>query len=97
MLHPPHAFAEDVVIGKRQKIVVVRAIPFRDHLRKIVPVAPQRVRMQVAFPPAQWRIGRNHLIGKGGPGSGCIEDEQPPEKDSLAREAAAPFPPTLDW
>ena len=51
--NPFDAFLEDVVVGQGQEMVAVGLVPFGDHFGEIVAVAPERVRVQVALPPAR--------------------------------------------
>ena len=54
--HPADFGAEDIVIGQCQKLVIVPEIPVGDHFRKVIPVAPKRVGVQIPLVPAS--LGR---------------------------------------
>ena len=51
---PAFAVGKNIVIGHGQEVVIVTLVPVGDHLGKVVAVAPQRVRVQVALPPARF-------------------------------------------
>ena len=59
---PLFALTQNVVVRQRKKVVAALAVPIRDHLRKVVSITPERMRMQVAFPPPQWPLSR--LVSK---------------------------------
>jgi hypothetical protein len=77
--HPPVADGEHVVIGKRQEVITTGAVPLGDHLGKIIPVTPERVRVEVAFPPPRSGICRNGLVGtrRQAPASGQGQHQHP--------------------
>jgi hypothetical protein len=52
------------VIGKGEKMIAIGFIPLGDHFGKIVTVAPEGVRVQVAFPPAEWLSLQGGKAGK---------------------------------
>src|SRR5690606_5823646 len=49
--HPPLAAAEHVVIRQRQEVIPVALVPVAHHLRVLIAVAPERVRVEVAAEP----------------------------------------------
>ena len=53
---PPLALGEDVVVRQGQEVVPALLVPVRDHLRVVVPVAPEGVGVQVALPPTGFRL-----------------------------------------
>jgi hypothetical protein len=51
---PPLLVRRDrVVIRERHELVAISLVPVRDHLRKVVAVAPERVGVRVALPPSR--------------------------------------------
>jgi len=56
-VHPFDALLQNVVIGDRQKVVTILHVPIGYHFGEIVSIAPERVGMEVSFPPAGLRIG----------------------------------------
>ncbi len=71
---PPVALLHDVVIGQCQEMIAVGLVPVGDALGEIIPVAPERVRVQVALPPAD-RFARG---GLGGVEQGADREENDP-------------------
>ena len=59
LAHPHLLRLQHVVVGDGQEVVAVLLVPVRDHLRKIVPITPERMRVCVALEPAR-------LCGGGG-------------------------------
>jgi hypothetical protein len=57
-LLPANALAQHVMVGEREEVVVVCAVPIGDHVGEVVTVAPEGVRVQIAFPPARRGSGR---------------------------------------
>ena len=49
---------QEIMIRQGQEVVSAFAVRLGDHFREVVAVRPERVRVQVAFPPAQWFRGR---------------------------------------
>jgi hypothetical protein len=62
-LQPALPFVDQIVIRKREKMKPVLFIPNGDHLGIIVTVAPERMRVQVSFPPEG--LGRRVLRAGG--------------------------------
>jgi len=50
--HPLLALQHPVVIGQGEKVVTVFLVPVGDGLGEIVAITPERMRVEVALPPA---------------------------------------------
>src|SRR4051812_10259150 len=75
-LEPSLALLHYIVIRQGEKIVAVLFVPIRDHLRVIVPVAPERMRVQIALVP----FGRGGWRRRLGPRQGETEKQQRRQK-----------------
>ena len=51
--HPSLAPTQEIMIRQGQEVVSALAVRLGDHFREVVAVRPERVRVQVALPPAQ--------------------------------------------
>ena len=59
-VEPAPPLLEHVVIGDREEMVALLLVPVGDHVRELVPVAPEGVRVQVPLPPPRLRLLRGH-------------------------------------
>ena len=66
-VHPLVGGVERVVFGEREEMVAVGLVELGDHLREVVAIAPKRVGVEVAAPPASGvsRRGGEHHAGQG--------------------------------
>src|SRR5947207_1190869 len=53
-IEPHLAVLQPIMFGESDEVVTVRFEPRRDHLGEIVSVTPQRVHVEIAFPPAAY-------------------------------------------
>ena len=51
-VNPALALGQHVVVGDAEKVVAVAAVPVGDHFGVVVAIAPERVGVEVALPPA---------------------------------------------
>ena len=49
--NPFLTLTQNVVIGERQEVITAALVPVANHFRKIIPIAPKRMRMHIAFVP----------------------------------------------
>jgi hypothetical protein len=69
---PILSLQRNVVIREGEKVVAVVAVPFGDHLGIIVAVAPERMSVEVAFPPR----GARRFAGEGAFGERSCDGSQ---------------------
>jgi len=64
-IDPSVALGQNVVVGKREEMVAVLLVPIDNHLRIIIAIAPERMGVQIAFPPLG-RCGTGRGVTTGG-------------------------------
>src|SRR5207245_478543 len=57
-VYPALAHQHAIMVGKSEEIVAVILIPAHNHLRIIIAITPEGMRMQIAFPPVRFGGGR---------------------------------------
>ena len=57
-VQPAFAFKHRVMIGEREEVIALILVPRGHHLRVVIAIAPERVRVQVPLPPARRRCLR---------------------------------------
>ena len=50
-IDPFAALGQNVVVGQREEMVAVLFVPIDDHFRIVIAIAPERMGVQIAFPP----------------------------------------------
>ena len=56
VVHPSRTLAEHVVVGQGQKVVAFGLVPVCNHLRELIAVTPQRMRVDVSLPLLRCRF-----------------------------------------
>jgi hypothetical protein len=56
-IHPFGTLLQDVVVGDGQKVVAILTVPIGNDFGKIISIAPERVGMEISFPPSGLGIG----------------------------------------
>ncbi len=77
--HPAVTLRQDVVIRQRQEVIAVFFVPLHHQFGEIISVAPERVAVQIALPPARSGL----FAGKRSLACDHEDQQERPENDSL--------------